>query len=177
VFLVAAASAVLLGRAAGQEVPTIRVRPPADERVRQIERAPAHQPQPNLQPSRVHFRAAASSAIVEVCVDVANAGNADSTPTTVSLSVVVSNPSTLGAVGSQTLQLPLGVVRPNARPTELCGGYTVPNRSQDWDLHANAHVDPNNAVAEANETDNQRWRDCRLLSPNPGVYRSQVASC
>src|SRR5690606_22112528 len=151
VLLTAAANALLAGNAAGQEVPTIRVRPPVVEPERQIERAPEHQRRPNLHPSRVHFRPTASSATVEVCVDVTNTGNADSPPTPVSLSVVVSNPRALGAVGSQNLQLPLGVVRPNVRPAELCGGYTVPNRSEDWDLHANAHVDPSNAVPEANE--------------------------
>lgn len=55
-------------------------------------------------------RSADRLASASVGVDVTNTGNADSTPTTVSLSVVVSNPRTLGADGSQNLQLPLGVV-------------------------------------------------------------------
>jgi len=131
---------------------------------------------PNLHPSRVHFRTD-SGATVQVCVDVTNPGNADSAPTTVQLAVAVSNPQTLGGVSSQTLQLPLPVVSPGVRPTEVCGGFTVPNRTADWDLHANATVDPNNAVAESDERDNQRWRDCRLYGPNPGTYRTSTPPC
>lgn len=177
ILLVAAASIGLLAPAAGQEPPTIRVRPPVDDLARQLELDPAYLRRPNLQPRRIHFRAAASRATVEVCVDVTNTGNADSTPTVVSLAVAVSNPRTLGGVSSQSLQLMLGAVSPASRPIELCGGYTVPNRTEDWDLHANAYVDSTGSVAESDEADNQRWRDCRLFSPNPGEYRTSLDAC
>ena len=169
---IALAVLLVLHSAAGQEEG--RVRPPPELTAGAV-RTPLLAP--NLQPNRVHFRAGASSTTVQVCVDVANLGNANSAPTAVQLAVVVSNPRTQGGVSSQTLRLALGVVQPGVWPTEICGGYTVPNRTADWDLHANAHVDPDDTVRESNEGDNLRWRDCRLWSPNPGSYRTAVDAC
>jgi len=176
----AAAVGLVVAAAQAQDLgPTVR-RPPAELGSAVVTRdRPVYSVEfsrPDLRPIRANVRAYSGTGF-DACVEVTNDGAADSQPTTVRIGVVVANPQTLGGVSSATFDVVLPAVRLGERPREVCTGYSVPNRTADWDIHVNALVDPNNTVQESNESNNQALHDCRLFGPNPGTYRTQGSRC
>lgn len=188
--IVGLAGVLALASATAQDRPTISGPgastnlPPPVKRVPQTT-GRIQVPLPDLRPTGIVIRSEGGEIVVNV--DVANVGNADSAATsgrTILVTVPIQNPATGRAwyppgsniAQSQALWNSLPAIPAGQTRRVYAGTARLPNRSQDWDVAFETHVDvpppgqPRGHILEANENNNTLYRpSCRVYGPNPNL--------